>query len=215
MRKSDIPFYLTGGTALGRAYFSHRYSDDLDFFTNRDKKYTEHVKKLLLKLEAAESVGLFHIDRKLLQKYEDFTQIFVYQTTDDLRIDLKIDIVNDIAAHYGDLIEAPVLGTVDSWRNILSNKLAAVFRYEAKDMVDIWIISKHESFEWMTVIEEAKSKEAGVDPVAIAKILQSFPPNLLPTIKWTIPPDPDEFCSDLSIIAKDILAGRANTLGPS
>ena len=27
-------FYLTGGTALSRAYYRHRYSDDLDFFVN-------------------------------------------------------------------------------------------------------------------------------------------------------------------------------------
>jgi predicted nucleotidyltransferase component of viral defense system len=26
-----VDFYLTGGTALSRAYLNHRYSDDLDF----------------------------------------------------------------------------------------------------------------------------------------------------------------------------------------
>jgi len=26
------PFYLTGGTAISRHYYNHRYSDDLDFF---------------------------------------------------------------------------------------------------------------------------------------------------------------------------------------
>lgn len=30
------PFYLTGGTALSRHYFNHRYSDDLHFFLNND-----------------------------------------------------------------------------------------------------------------------------------------------------------------------------------
>jgi predicted nucleotidyltransferase component of viral defense system len=30
----DDTFYLTGGTALGRHYLKHRYSDDLDFFVN-------------------------------------------------------------------------------------------------------------------------------------------------------------------------------------
>lgn len=28
--------YLTGGTALGRYFLNHRYSDDIDFFTNAD-----------------------------------------------------------------------------------------------------------------------------------------------------------------------------------
>jgi predicted nucleotidyltransferase component of viral defense system len=30
----DSPFYLTGGTALSRGYYNHRYSDDLDYFVN-------------------------------------------------------------------------------------------------------------------------------------------------------------------------------------
>ncbi|MCD4795127.1 MAG: nucleotidyl transferase AbiEii/AbiGii toxin family protein [Bacteroidales bacterium] len=34
-----MPFYLTGGTALVRFYLNHRYSEDLDFFVNKRKKY--------------------------------------------------------------------------------------------------------------------------------------------------------------------------------
>jgi len=38
----DLEFYLTGGTALGRCYLNHRYSDDLDFFVNRHKGFKKH-----------------------------------------------------------------------------------------------------------------------------------------------------------------------------
>ncbi|MDZ7724261.1 MAG: nucleotidyl transferase AbiEii/AbiGii toxin family protein [candidate division KSB1 bacterium] len=31
---AETPFYLTGGTALSRHYFDHRFSDDLVFFVN-------------------------------------------------------------------------------------------------------------------------------------------------------------------------------------
>ena len=34
-----LDFYLTGGTALGRCYLNHRYSDDLDFFVNNHKEF--------------------------------------------------------------------------------------------------------------------------------------------------------------------------------
>jgi len=34
IRRTDTAFYLTGGTALGRHYLHHRYSDDLDLFVN-------------------------------------------------------------------------------------------------------------------------------------------------------------------------------------
>ncbi|MEK6794959.1 MAG: nucleotidyl transferase AbiEii/AbiGii toxin family protein [Spirochaetota bacterium] len=30
VEESGTPFYLTGGTALSRCYYHHRYSDDLD-----------------------------------------------------------------------------------------------------------------------------------------------------------------------------------------
>jgi tagatose-1,6-bisphosphate aldolase non-catalytic subunit AgaZ/GatZ len=42
-------FYLTGGTALGRFYLNHRYSDDLDFFNN-ETKFRQAVNKLIKKL---------------------------------------------------------------------------------------------------------------------------------------------------------------------
>ena len=63
-------FYLTGGTALGRCYLNHRYSDDLDFF------------------------------------------------------------VNDVPFHAGPVEMKNGFGRVDSWRNILSNKICAMSRMD-------------------------------------------------------------------------------------
>ena len=34
MGRLPVDFYLTGDTALSRAYLNHRYSDDMDFFVN-------------------------------------------------------------------------------------------------------------------------------------------------------------------------------------
>ena len=39
--KVDDRFYLTGGTALGRHYLKHRYSDDLDLFVNRENNFKQ------------------------------------------------------------------------------------------------------------------------------------------------------------------------------
>jgi hypothetical protein len=52
-------------------------------------------------------------------------------------VELKIDLVNDVAAHYGRMIDAPILGRIDSVRNILSNKLTALFRSEPMGNIDI------------------------------------------------------------------------------
>ncbi|MCP4129800.1 MAG: nucleotidyl transferase AbiEii/AbiGii toxin family protein [bacterium] len=43
VKKLKTPFYLTGGTALSRCYYNHRFSDDLDFFVNNEKGYSSYV----------------------------------------------------------------------------------------------------------------------------------------------------------------------------
>jgi predicted nucleotidyltransferase component of viral defense system len=45
-RLFQLPFYLTGGTALGRFYLNHRYSEDLDFFVNADQYFTRYIDKI-------------------------------------------------------------------------------------------------------------------------------------------------------------------------
>jgi predicted nucleotidyltransferase component of viral defense system len=46
MHNLGLPFYLTGGTALGRFYLNHRYSEDLDFFVNADPLYQGYIGEL-------------------------------------------------------------------------------------------------------------------------------------------------------------------------
>lgn len=46
VRTSGTPFYLTGGTALSRGYYRHRYSDDLDFFVNKDMNFSKYADSL-------------------------------------------------------------------------------------------------------------------------------------------------------------------------
>ncbi len=212
VKKSNTPFYLTGGTALSRGYFNHRYSDDLDLFVNQDDHYSDYVQTLFQHFETAQQAGLFAIDHNRLRKFENFTQFFLIQTLPSETIELKIDVVNDVASHYGGFEEDATLGRLDSWRNMLSNKLSAIFRYEAKDMVDLRMIAKHRQFDWMTIVQEAKTKEGGIDPVVLFEILKSFPPDALTTIKWITPVAPDDFIHDLHQIADDIFRGRHNTL---
>lgn len=48
---------------------------------------------------------------------------------DSEKIELKIDLVNDVEAHFGEFIYSKELGKIDSLENILSNKISALFRY--------------------------------------------------------------------------------------
>ena len=47
LKNCDLPFYLTGGTAVSRGYLNHRYSDDLDLFVNNDPDFQLHIEKVL------------------------------------------------------------------------------------------------------------------------------------------------------------------------
>jgi predicted nucleotidyltransferase component of viral defense system len=210
VRQLNTPFYLTGGTALGRYYFKHRYSDDLDLFVNNQPDYSRQVAQILNALEENQKKFNFAIDYRRLRKEEHYTQIFLTQLEN--AADLKLDLINDIAAHYGELENTKTMGRIDSWRNILSNKLAAVFRYEAKDFADIWIIAKHKPIAWREIIAEAKTKEAGIDPLALQEILRSFPSDEVAAVKWNIPIDQKNFIADLATIADDIFQGKENSL---
>jgi predicted nucleotidyltransferase component of viral defense system len=208
----STPFYLTGGTALGRCYFNHRYSDDLDLFVNNHPAYAGMVENIFRACVDAEKRGQFTIDYKRQRRSEHYFQMFLLKQEGADEVDLKIELVNDTAPHYGEFHMHPSLGKVDSLRNILSNKISALFRFEPKDMVDVWTIVKNISFNWQDIVEEAKTKETGVDPIAVYEIMRSFPVATLSTIKWCKPVDAALFVKDISVIAENILRGTDNDL---
>jgi len=209
--RSGTPFFLTGGTALSRYYFAHRYSDDLDLFVNDDPHYAEHVTTLLNHWTDSKDDRPYRMDRNSLKRGEYYTQCILVDTSDP-ELEVRVDLINDVAKHFGDLEADPVLGRVDSWRNILSNKLTALFRSEPKDVVDIYTIALHKQFNWRSIIKEAKSKEAGVEPETMFDILNSFPIDQMHTVKWVNEPAEELFRDTLSLVADDILFGRENSV---
>ena len=42
---------------------------------------------------------------------------------------------------------------------VLSNKISALFRFEPKDVADLWMIAKNKSFNWKRIMRETKTKE--------------------------------------------------------
>ena len=113
MKKSGTPFFLTGGTALSRYYVHHRYSDDLDLFVINDPDYSSHVTTLLKSFVDEEVDGRFKLDRSGIVRGKDFTQLFMVDKKNP-EVELNIDLVNDVAAHYGRIVDVPILGRIDS-----------------------------------------------------------------------------------------------------
>jgi len=200
----DLPFYLTGGTALNRFYCHHRYSDDLDLFTCQEiedfRKIAHHV------IQRIEQNG-YRVTTETVSNH--FCRMFVRENDGAL----KIDLINDQVYHHGDTVSFPLYPRVDNVVNILSNKITALSRHEAKDIVDIWTIARTTEFSWRDIMEIAL-KKSPVDPPDAAQTLTTMPLAELSTIKWTSSIDTAKVFKDIRFIARDILLGTPNSLFP-
>ena len=203
INKLNTEFYLTGGTALSRIYMDHRYSDDLDFFVNNSKDYRSQVESIYkaIRKEFKNNVEIGITD-------STFNRFFI----NNKNCNLKIDFVNDIAFHYGDFTSSVIFSKVDNIENILSNKLGALSRNEAKDVADILLISMNYKFNWKEIVNASKKKDLWVNPLDVASMLDSFPVQLLNNINWTKPIDLEDFEKILKTIRKDIVLGANNSI---
>ena len=202
VQDQEVDFYLTGGTALSRCYLNHRYSDDLDFFVNEAPDFKKQTERVVMAIRKA------GMQIELGTASESFLRITVLKD----EVSLKIDFVNDVIYHYGDFEAAHFFNKIDSWRNILSNKLSAVSRLEPKDIVDLLFIAKNFAFEWPDIMAEAKNKDLWVEPLNVSRIIKEFPVKLFDTIKWIIPADQKVLDIERLQMHDDIFYGRSNSL---
>ena len=196
--------YLTGGTALGRFYFDHRYSDDIDLFTHSDSSFQDTVKNIRQIIDLNFKAGK---GKPVL--YDDFIRVWLEE--DDCQ--LKIEFVNDVPYHWGDLFHINNI-PIDNPGNILSNKLTCVAgRDEPKDVSDIITISLSYSFNWAEVFEHSIRK-AIVAEQNVAERLQTFPIELFENQVWLKHPmDLAKTKILLETIADDFLFAKDNSLG--
>lgn len=193
---NDTPFYLTGGTALSRGYYNHRFSDDLDYFVNYHSDFQR-----ITEIQIEKLVKAFK-NTEVDYKGEYFCRVFIEEK-------LKIEMVNDVPSHIGELFNHPVLGIIDSKENILANKLTAVVdRTLPKDIVDIYFLLK-DGLSIKNALTDAESKAAGVSPLLIAKILAEFDYLIIDNeIKWTVPVSGETIKSYMNNISLSIVEGK-------
>jgi len=195
-------FFLTGGTALSRAYYRHRYSDDLDFFVNNIPDFHEQVNRVFEKLREN---GYSWDETNDFISRDKFVSFKVYREKPD--IVLKLDFVNDVAPHFGDYVETEIFARTDSIRNMLSNKLTALYRFAGKDVADIREIALHESVNWSEIINEARQKEAGIELSIVGDILSGIPRSEFESVHWIKNPGWETFKKDIDKIVFDMLSG--------
>lgn len=199
--KLPVDFYLTGGTALSRAYLHHRYSDDLDFFVNNVTDFKSQVNKII---KALTESGL-HFDTTIAD--EGYARIFVF----DGEHALKLDFVNDIPFRSGTHEVTSLFERTDNLHNILSNKVTALGRYSPKDVVDIVFICETLTFNWENILNDAFEKDLWVNPINAAEVLEQFPMEKLQEITWIGTAPSNKWVSDrIKLIITGILDGSEN-----
>lgn len=199
-----LPFYLTGGTALGRFYLNHRYSEDLDFFVNNDPDFSKHI--LFIKNELQKQ---FKTDISKAIVTAEFARFFI----DDNDTFMKLEFVNDVAYRVGNPVKSNQ-GNIDTVTNILSNKLTAIVgRDEPKDVFDIVTIAANFSFNWQEMFKHAKEK-AMINEIDVEQRLFTFPVSNLSNVDWLNKPlDIKIFEQHIRKIADDFMLGYDNSLG--
>lgn len=197
----ETGFYLTGGTASSRGYLHHRFSDDLDLFVNDNSNFGLWSDRVINALSGA---GNWQID--ILLREVRFTRISLIEED----VFLKIEMINDVPSHIGEIKKHEVLGMLDSPENILANKVTAIIdRQEPKDMADIWGFCCKMGLSLSTAITDAHSKAAGIFPPDLARILCSAVKADWETVRWIEPPPLEPYLKELQKLGDSlIIAGQ-------
>jgi len=196
----DTGFYLSGGTAAARGYLQHRFSDDLDLFVNDDERFGIWSQRVIDALAAGVDWQV-----EITRRGARFVRVNVAAGG----VILKIEMINDVAAHVGEVWVHPVLGRLDSAGNILANKLTAVVdRREPKDLADIWGFCCRMNLSCAAALEGAHSKAAGLFPADVARALLTVTVDDWKLVRWSDAPDAARFIADLTAVGERLLLVR-------
>lgn len=190
-------FYLTGGTALTRGYLHHRFSEDLDLFTNLNPAFSHWCSLIVAGLAATPG---WQVDVQRRGQY--FLRLFVIQRD----LSLKVELINDVPSHIGDLRQDPFLGLLDSPENILANKVTALIdRDEPRDIADVWGLCTRMGLSLQTAITDAMSKAAGQHPADVARRLCQVTLQDWQDVMWVDPPDPTQYLTEVIQLGESLI----------
>lgn len=156
-------FFLTGGTALSAFFLVHRFSEDLDFFTDEPGQIPQALP--ILERIAHTLNGQIEVRRQ----FKTFLEVFFHGPAGEI---IKCDFAQDSPYRLQPkLLQADFGIMTDNALDISCNKLSALFdRAEVKDFVDIFFIDR-ELFPFNELLPSAQQKHVGLDSYWLAVAL--------------------------------------------
>lgn len=157
-------FFLTGGTALSAFYLQHRYSEDIDFFTEQEQMVPRVVP--IVKNISTLVNGRVEIARE----FTTFVEAFLSRGAETIRLHFA----QDAPYRLQKIVKNEEHGVyVDNELDIACNKLSALFdRYAEKDFVDVYFLSR-EFMPFDKLFEHARKKHGGMDEYWLAMALKN------------------------------------------
>ncbi|MFA6569810.1 MAG: nucleotidyl transferase AbiEii/AbiGii toxin family protein [Bacteroidota bacterium] len=155
-------FYLSGGTALAEYYLHHRYSEDLDFFTEeevdpmsiqvfiKDIKDKADIKKVDFQQSFNRNLVFLHFEDEVVKTeftYYPFAQLEHPKEVDGIRVDSLIDIA--------------------------VNKTFTIYQKpRSRDFIDLYLIMKEKGWSFSDLRKKARMKfDTHIDPLQMAQQL--------------------------------------------
>ena len=142
-------FYFTGGTPLAVFYLQHRFSEDLDLFSEKEI-YLPSIRAFIGKIESK-----LHIKKV---DYNNFLGLHSFQLYFSEKNKLKIDFNYypfsriEKGTKYKNI-------AVDSILDIAVNKVHTIaMKPRARDFIDIYFIIKEKKFDLRDLLMKAKAK---------------------------------------------------------
>jgi predicted nucleotidyltransferase component of viral defense system len=141
-------FYLTGGTALAGFYLFHRYSEDLDFFS--ENEFDVSAIDVFFK-KNKKSLGITKID---FQQSYNRNLFFIYRGKNILKTEFTYFPFPPAGKSKS------ALGIkIDNIQDIAVNKLFSIYqRSVARDYIDLYFIIKKYKYNIGNLIKKAKLK---------------------------------------------------------
>lgn len=193
-------FYLTGGTALSAFYLQHRYSEDLDLFTQQEVP----LEMALGFLRAIKDVVRTEHERK----YDRRLFLLHYGNGRTMKVEFTRYPFLPLAPHI--VVEGV---QVDSVEDILANKLIALTdRKDFKDYVDLYFLlrtSPTSTCSEAIRIAQEKFGIKGLAHILKGRFLEDLPaPGALPMLKpYTL----EELRAFFRNLGRELIAGSLTT----
>lgn len=155
-------FYLSGGTALAEYYLHHRFSEDLDYFSERE---IDPMSIQVYLKSISTQIGIKKVDFQ-----QSFNRNLIYLHFED-------EIIKTEFTYYPfEQLEQPKIidGTkIDSLLDIAINKTFTIYQKpRSRDFIDLYLIIKEKEWSFANLRKKARAKfDTHIDPLQLAKQL--------------------------------------------